>query len=59
MQLRRSFVNFFEIGGAKNRNGDGIVKYKWLRVVNLMCGAAHGYTERSARWAGGLHLFQV
>jgi hypothetical protein len=42
-----------DLGGvrAEDGDGDGVVEHQRLGVVELVGGAAHGDTERGARWA--------
>ena len=55
VQLGCGLVNLGEIFRAEDGDGDGVVEDEGLRVVKLMRGAAHGYAESGAGWAGVLH----
>jgi hypothetical protein len=50
-------VDLGKIFLAEDWDGDGVFEDERVRVVKLVRGAAHGYTEGGSRWCGVLHLY--
>src|SRR5580704_5470353 len=50
-------VDLREIVGAEDGDGDGVVEDEWLRIVELVRGATHGYAESGAGGGCMLHPY--